>query len=183
MVLDVFYFLLLPAFPKPCVMVQAGVGKTASGKPQKKGIKFAESVEDRPEDDDTELRPQQRKIPKRHTGYAFDHPGFESFHADEVNKLLKNAHLHSQLSPAISSYSYTAALAVCPAVSLGSCKVRLYLGRRYTNTVQCLILGAHHHKALHYFSGHDQEKACKSTRMILAQVRAETCLVNLQNPE
>ena len=119
-VLNIFHFLLLPAFPKPCVLVQAGAGKMASGKPQKKGIKFAESVEDRPEDDDTELRPQQRKIPKRHTGYAFDHPGFESFHADEVNQLLKNAHLHSQLSPAVSSYSYSAALAVCPAVSLGS---------------------------------------------------------------
>ena len=28
----------------------------------------------------------KRKLPRRHTGYAFDHPGFESFHANEVKR-------------------------------------------------------------------------------------------------
>lgn len=27
---------------------------------------------------------RKKKLPRRHTGYAFDHPGFESFHANEV---------------------------------------------------------------------------------------------------
>lgn len=33
----------------------------------------------------------RKKLPRRHTGYAFDHPGFESFHANEARLHLQKA--------------------------------------------------------------------------------------------
>ena len=33
-------------------------------------------------------KPLRKAMPKRHTGYAFDHPGFEYFHADEEERRL-----------------------------------------------------------------------------------------------
>ena len=54
----------------------------------RKGIKFADPAEEEPAETKPEenagAKAKKTKLSRRHTGYAFDHPGFESFHADEV---------------------------------------------------------------------------------------------------
>lgn len=53
----------------------------ATGKP-KKGVVFL-SKEDG-DSQDASKAPEVKKVKHRHTGYAFDHPGFESFYANEA---------------------------------------------------------------------------------------------------
>ena len=54
----------------------------------RKGIKIADPAEEEPAEtkpeENSEAKKKKKKLSRRHTGYAFDHPGFESFHADEV---------------------------------------------------------------------------------------------------
>ena len=56
--------------------------------PVRKGIKFSDPAEKEPAEtkleENAEAKKKKKQLPRRHTGYAFDHPGFESFHADEV---------------------------------------------------------------------------------------------------
>ena len=66
-------------------MFKLALGQEIAKEPQKerKGIKFAEppKAESEPQ---PQSMPAKKPLPRRHTGYAFDHPGFESFHANEV---------------------------------------------------------------------------------------------------
>lgn len=67
----------------------------------KRSLRFEEPQSKEAESSQTGegTRPGERKkLPRRHTGYAFDHPGFESFHANEVSSAALHALIPTSLA-------------------------------------------------------------------------------------
>ena len=86
---------------------------------EKRTLRFQEGLgKEEPASERPAEKPQaaRKKLPRRHTGYAFDHPGFESFHANEVRHQLKLsiAALDSDTSPCTRIRALP--LALCPLI-------------------------------------------------------------------